>query len=268
MLVWTGHSLASIFWAVMPQNVVLLPHAPVGIDPQLTSSARSIDIATIQRALMLSADDRLSGTLTPATLNDTADTRLELSLRGAVPAVDPSRSRAIIASGAQQKVYGVGDQLEGAVDGVRLKSVYTNFVILDNNGREERLRMFDNNLQAMSAAENLQVTSPQSTSLVQSSLDSDSISPALNNVLRLQLFQSDGVTGLQIRHGSRSDLLSEVGLRVGDLITAIDSVAVSDITQIPLLLNRLESGQTLSLQIRRDDTYLTVSLNRAALRLP
>ena len=93
-------------------------------------------------------------------------------------------------------------------------------------------------------------------------------STALSNLIRLQVYQEDGrPVGLRIRHGSRADLLGDVGLRVGDLITAIDGQPVTQLAQLPGLMQKIEQSESVQLQVQRDDTRFDVSLNRAALGL-
>jgi len=269
MLFWAGHSLARLFWVLMPapQSSTSLTATPTDILlPGTTGnpgSASNIDTLAIRQAFVLTDAAGLVSLPDAAMASSAADTRLQLVLRGAVVSSVPQQSQAIITSGDEQQVYRPGDTITGTVTGVRLVSVFNEFVTLDNNGREERLRMYEPQGQVRTVDEG------QGAAPVAASQQVLAASGALNNIIRLGVYQEDGrPRGLQIRHGSRVDILSAAGLRVGDLITAIDGESVTDVMQLPALMARLEQSEAVNLRIDRDGTEVTVNLNRASLRLP
>lgn len=270
MLFWAGHSLARLFWVLMPapQSSTSLTASPsdfLAFPGSISNpgSASSIDTMAIRQAFVLTDAAGLVSLPDAVTASSAADTRLQLVLRGAVVSSVPHQSQAIIAGGEEQQVYRPGDTIAGTVAGVRLVSVFNDFVTLDNNGREERLRMYEPQGQARTVDE------VQGTAAVAASPQVSPESGSLNNIIRLGVYQEDGrPRGLQIRHGSRVDILSAAGLRVGDLITAIDGESVTDVMQLPALIARLEQSEAVTLRIARDGTEVTVNLNRASLRLP
>lgn len=271
MLLWTGHSLARLIWSWLPQDSAAALATLSSQDPLRPSAEFTVDLETIQRAFTLANDN---GSVSVNTnFSQASDTQLELTLKGAVLSSDPQRSVAIIASGDEQQVYRTGDQIRNTVTGVQLESVFQDHVILMNNGREERLR-----IDVTQAEENIQ-NSPQGSlastdvaavSNIAGGADqlSDATDNALYNIIRLQIFQQEGrIQGLQIRHGSRADLLAEVGLRVGDLITAVDNVAVTELNQLNGLVLRLQQQASVLLQIRRGDEVMVVNVERSRLGL-
>ncbi|ALO47033.1 hypothetical protein PS2015_2399 [Pseudohongiella spirulinae] len=264
MLVWAGHSLARVFWILFPSAETSVSGSLLSL-PVSPTTARAVDLSTIRRAFILAPAG--SGVLVDSSQQSSAaDTRLDLVLRGSMVSNLPQRSQAIIASGAEQQVYQPGDRLSGIAADVELLAVYPDHVILMNAGREERLSMYEVRIERSQAANAIEATAITVASEVAESVPL--ATAALSNIIRLQVYQQDGrPVGLRIRHGSRADLLGNVGLRVGDLITAIDGQAVTQLTQLPGLLQTIEQSESVQLEVQRDDTRFDVNLNRAALGL-
>ena len=75
--------------------------------------------------------------------------------------------------------------------------------------------------------------------------------------------QAGALRGLQIRHGSRQDFLSAVGLQQGDLITGVNGNPLQDAAQLPQLLQQMSDSPTVALQIVRDEQQVNVQIDRA-----
>lgn len=270
MLLWTGHSLARLIWSWLPQDSVAALETLTSDSPLRGSAEVAVDLGTIQRAFSLANENGRGPVATNFGL--ASDTQLELTLKGAVLSSDPQRSIAIIASGDEQQVYRTGDQIRNTVDGVQLESVFQDHVILMNNGREERLRI--DVLPDQEIRNNTNETLITSDAAGESAVALDgeqfngTTDNALHNIIRLQIFQQEGrIQGLQIRHGSRADLLSDVGLRVGDVITAVDNVTVTELNQVNDLATRLQQQESVLLQVRRGDDVMDVNVDRSRLGL-
>jgi general secretion pathway protein C len=271
VLIWSGYSLARLFWLLVPDAAEGIAPPSVTRADNVATQSRSVDLALIAEAFTLTEASGLSASNMVSEAATADDTRLQLVLRGAVLSTEPSSSRAIIASGEQQQVYRPGDALQGTSAGVTLEQIFSDHVTLNNNGRIERLRLYDPAAASGSASSVAPVTAAQS-----SSVSTDTTEPVsgmdqaaeLARVMRLQMVNLEGVAGLRIRHGSRADLLSNAGLAIGDIITAVDGTAINDLGQLQTLLSQLQQSQTVQLQVSRDGTLQTVNLNRATLGLP
>ena len=270
-LIWSGYSLARLFWLLVPDAAEGIAPPSVTRADNVATQSRSVDLARIAQAFTLTEASGLSASNMTSETATADDTRLQLVLRGAVLSTEPSSSRAIIASGDQQQVYRPGDALQGTSAGVTLQQVFSDHVTLNNNGRTERLRLYD------PAAADGSISSVAPVAAAQSSSGSaDTTEPVsgmdqaaeLARVMRLQMVNLDGVAGLRIRHGSRADLLSNAGLAIGDIITAVDGTAINDLGQLQNLMSQLQQSQTVQLQVSRDGILQTVNLNRATLGLP
>jgi type II secretory pathway component PulC len=162
---------------------------------------------------------------------------------------------------------------------VVLQAVYERYVLLDNNGRTETLRMDEAPSEnATSGSQSLsaltQVTAPAANTTAASgnapSAPGQFAGKAFADLVRILPVvepadspQAGALRGLQIRHGSRQDFLSAVGLQQGDLITGVNGNPLQDAAQLPQLLQQMSDSPTVALQIVRDEQQVTVQIDRA-----
>jgi general secretion pathway protein C len=263
MLAWAGHSLARLFWLFTspPSSAVTETVLPIAA-PQARNRGQSdaVDIAYLQENFRLS-----NGRSTAATgsggeqSQQAANTRLNLVLRGSIAGISAADSSAIIAAGDQQWVYGVGDELQFTTPGVILDSVHPQYVVLNNNGRLESLWMYEP--QPAISAPVARVRGAQ-----------DAASPARevtaarsNERVQIRVYRENGeIRGLQIRDDSDPGLLAAAGLQAGDIITAVDGVAVNQTNDLSALTRDLESRDKVSLELLRNNSMMTVTVSRDA----
>ncbi|MDP2283620.1 MAG: type II secretion system protein N [Pseudohongiella sp.] len=279
-LIWSSLHVAGMIWHMIAQDAELTAHSlPADLSYKHRSAAfQDIDLERLQRVYALSQIGRSSAFSTAAesSMGTAADTRLALTLRGAVLSSDPARSRAIIANADSQNGYQSGDRLLNTPGTVLVQEIHQNFVLLDNNGQLEILRIDEvlppgmasnaatplgHSLQAPVASE------LHKTGLLPASIDKNS---ALTDLLRIQpVFEDEdsgragALRGLQIRHGSSHDFLIAVGLERGDLITAVDGKQLNSVADLSALMSQLSTQTLVSLQVLRDQTSIEVVLDRS-----
>lgn len=265
MAAWAGHSLARLFWLFSFQQ----PSAAAGaVLPPASGMARNdkqlnaVDVAYLQENFRLSNGRGDNAQVTSAgDSSQAASTRLSLVLRGAIAGSVPADSSAIIANGEQQRVYFPGDELQFTTPGVTLESVHAQYVVLNNNGRLESLWMYEPlaSVNAPAARTDIAgvatiVPAPDRAGATQ-----------LQGRVQLRVYRDDGnVVGLQIREDSAPALLSAAGLQVGDVITAIDGIAVNQNNDFSALSRQLESRDRVTVELIRNNTPMTVTVSRDA----
>ena len=274
---WAALRLAGVTWHILAPDIPLSAAAPLANADYVLRNDKEpesvTDLERLQSVFVLRnpganagpAEDSMTGV-------QAADTRLALALKGAVASSDPSSSRAIIASAGTQQIYRPGDSIQHAPGTVVLQQIFATYVLLDNNGRTETLRMDE-----VAAPRNQTTDGTSAIAISETSVDAPHTLPeginagtALTDLVRIQpLFEpadsarAGELRGLQIRHGSRQDFLSAVGLRQGDLITGVDGRALDASVNLPELMSQLSTKPSVALQILRDQTVLTVHLDRS-----
>lgn len=274
---WSAMHVAEMIWHVLAPDTELsasgvMSDAGLALMQQ-TPAAASVDLERLQSVFVFSPPGQVTGSASTADADIVAaDTRLALTLKGAVASSDASRSRAIIASADTQEIYQSGQSLRNTPGNVVLQEIHQTYVLLDNNGRLETLRMDEPAPTARAVALPADVSAPITGTVsnqfkLPAGIDSGSV---LTDLIRIQpLFEpadsarAGALRGLQIRHGSRQDFLAAVGLQQGDLITAVDGKHLDTAADLPALMAQLSSQQSVSLQVLRDETSLTVELDRS-----
>lgn len=277
VLAWSATYVAGLAWHVLATDVnASATEGLVVASSSVTSDTRmvaNIDLPRLQSVFTMQAQGQRSDvTLISGTETTAEQTRLSLILQGVVLSSDAAQSRAIIGGGDVQQGYKPGDSIVGMPGNVVLQAVYQRYVLLDNNGRTETLRMDE--MASDSAITTAQVMTgfAENPTLANSAVPSASAKFAglmFSDLVRIQpVFEpSDGANagalrGIQIRHGSRQDFLSAAGLQQGDLITGVNGKAIHDPAQLPQLVQQISDSQTVALQVLRDEQLLSVQLDR------
>src|SRR5579863_10324592 len=153
-----------------------------------------------------------------------------LVLAGTIATQDPKRGVAIISDGGASKVYAVGDRIGGA----SLHSVYLDHVILDRGGALETLllprlpgpgmrgppvvRRTGGDPRTVAAVENIRRLVQQDPSI-------------LDQVMRVVPSYDSAagkLRGFRAYPGRNRQIFNKLGLKAGDLVTAINGTALDD----------------------------------------
>jgi len=270
-LVWSALHVSGMIWHIIARDAELSAfsgHSELGVERR-TPVVREADLGRLQAVFALTQLGRSTGVsaVADASVGSAADTRLALTLRGAVLSSDPSRSRAIIAYADSQSGYQPGDRLLDTPGTVLVQEIHQRYVMLDNNGRLEILRMDEAIPAAVTGVTDSVASSSQTAGILPASIDRAS---ALTDLLRIQpVFEDEDsarageLRGLQIRDGSSHDFLIAVGLQRGDLITAVDGKELKGVADLSVLMTQLSTQQTVSLQVLRDQTQINIVLDRS-----
>lgn len=266
MLAWAGHSLARLFWLFNPQQ-------PSGVAESVLSAAspaqsnatplHNVDLAYLQENFQLSNGRRGSAQgVVAGEVSEAANTRLSLVLRGAVAGNQPGGSSAIIASGDQQRVYAIGDELQFTTPGVMLDSIHTNHVVLNNNGRLESLWMY----QPQDSATTSQTSAVNAgTQRSEASARRQTTSAPSSARVQIRVYRENGsVRGFQIREDSDTAILAAAGLQAGDIITSVDGTTINQGNDLDTLRRQLEGRDRINLELTRNNAPMTVTVSRDA----
>lgn len=188
---------------------------------------------------------------------DAPETGLNLTLKGVLAADDPGRARALIAGAdGREQVYAPGATVPG---GATLHEVQPDRVLLNRRGTLEALRLprhtgdtsTSTRASAAPRVNNLQEVMPQ---------DGD-----LTDIVRPQAVLVDGrLRGYRVYPGRDRQRFAALGLRAGDLVTAIDGVALNDPARSIEILQQLGESNQLTLTVERggESEEIVVSLDR------
>jgi general secretion pathway protein C len=147
-----------------------------------------------------------------------------LLLRGVLAETDPRAGRAIIGEAAGGgRVYAVGGTLPG---GSRLAEVYPDRVILDRGGSFETLPL---PRQAGGAGAGEATSVPGGMAPPPMAAAAGPSAEDITQVIRWQaVMRADKPSGVRVYPGANAQLFSQLGLRPGDLVLAINDSPLAD----------------------------------------
>jgi general secretion pathway protein C len=233
---------------VIAGNTQMRPTARTGVNAQAVAAAHLFGTAVADPT----TQDPNSAPLTSA----------NLILAGTIATQDPKRGIAIISDGGPSKVYAVGENVNGA----SLHSVYLDHVILDRGGTLETLLL----PRLLAGAARGPVRGPLPARA----------SAAVDNVRRL-VQQDPGLLdqvmrtvpsydntagklrGFRAYPGRNRNIFNKLGLKPGDLVTAINGQPLDDPQHSQEVFNTIQSSNTVTVSVERGGQKQDITLNVA-----
>lgn len=188
-----------------------------------------------------------------------------LVLAGTVASQDPKRGVAIISDGGPSKVYSVGDNVGGA----SLHSVYLDHVILERGGALETLllpRLLGPGMRAppitrrpggdartVTAVDNIRRMVQQDPGI-------------LDQVMRVVPSYDSAagkLRGFRAYPGRNRQIFNKLGLKAGDLVTAINGTALDDPQHSQDVFNTIQTSDHATVTLERGGQRQEITLNIA-----
>lgn len=223
-----------------------------GLDPQSVVSAHLFGIATVDPA----AQDPANAPQSTA----------NLLLAGTIATQDPKRGVAIISDGGPSKVYSVGDNVGGA----SLHSVYLDHVILDRGGALETLllpRLQGPGMRGPPIVRRVGAASPSTVAAVDNIRRMLQQDPGLLDQVMRAVPSYDGaggkLRGFRAYPGRNRQIFNKLGLRPGDLVTAVNGTALDDPQRSQDVFNTIQTSDHVSVTLERGGQKQEITLNIA-----
>ncbi len=202
------------------------------------------------------------------------NTSLDLVLNGTMSNLDAKTGMAYISNiQGKQEVFKVGDKIFNVAT---LKEIYKDYIILDHNGRDERLSLSEK-IQGMDVVSNKSKAKNKSTApaylkhlqgnqtrnwqelMEQQKYDANKISKIVSNI-NIVTDQVGNVQGLRVSNLASGDLLSKNGLKSNDIITAINGQKVSA-TNMMSIQQTLKQNPNATITIKRNGQIQNIQVN-------
>lgn len=248
--------------------------ADVAVSP---ASGSRVDLDSIRAARLFSAAGSAGTSAAPtvapppASLPPSGPVRLE----GVVLAADPARSVAFLRSGNRQLAYRAGDTLaDGALV---LREIARDHVLLERRGEILRLDLHASSATATapvnSAADLLAGISAALPRINQADLDGamQQVSAAFNvaslsEVIQIRPAQRNGrLIGYQLSPGVRIKEFIQLGLRTGDIVTAVNGIPLDDLSALQSLGSLMNGATEVSFSLLREGQVQNLRVSLQAL---
>jgi general secretion pathway protein C len=189
-----------------------------------------------------------------------------LLLTGTIATGNPKHGVAIVSDGGgPSKVYSVGDRLAGA----SLHSVYLDHVILDRNGALETvklprllpsgsvgapaMRRPSGDPRAAAAVDNIRRMVQQDPTILDQVMRTV---PSYDNT-------AGKLRGFRAFPGKNRQIFSKLGLKSGDLVTAINGTELDDPQRSQEVLNTMQTSDRVTITVERGGQKQDITLNVA-----
>ncbi|HME38231.1 MAG TPA: type II secretion system protein GspC [Steroidobacteraceae bacterium] len=189
-----------------------------------------------------------------------------LVLAGTIATQDPKRGVAIISDGGPSKVYSVGEHIGGA----SLHSVYLDHVILDRGGQLETLllpRLLGPGMRGPPVVRRLGGSDPRTVTAVENIRRMVQQDPGLLDQVMRTVPSYDSAAGklrgFRAYPGANRMIFSKLGLKPGDLVTAINGTALDDPQRSQEVFNTIQTSDHVSVTIERGGQKQEITLNIA-----
>jgi general secretion pathway protein C len=188
-----------------------------------------------------------------------------LVLAGTIATQDPKRGVAIISDGGPSKVYSVGENVSGA----SLHSVYMDHVILDRGGALETLllpRLLGPGMHAPPVMRRPTVD-PRTVAAVDNIRRLVQQDPGLLDQVMRTVPSYDSAAGklrgFRAYPGRNRQIFSKLGLKPGDLVTAINGTVLDDPQHSQDVFNTIQASDHVTVTIERAGQKQDITLNIA-----
>jgi general secretion pathway protein C len=271
LVIAIGWQLANIVWMLIPGpaagDAVV---APAGQLVAGTSNPVTADVQAIAAAHLFgeaSAEDA-APVIVEVSDENLEDTRLSnLQLRGTIASPEVAMSAAIISDGNnEEKVYLIGDPI---ASGAKLHAVYTDRVVLNENGRLTNLRLpeeFRDNPTAQVRRPTTQQQTAPATESIQSVV-SQNVARLADVIRPTPYFVNGQQEGYRVYPGRDRRQFAALGLRPGDLIKDIDGQSLSDPSQAMEIFQSLGTASQVSVTVERNGQPEVIVLKTDQLNL-
>lgn len=247
-----------LLWSLLSsQPSVARWSAPQVSHVQSTNRSSNDHISELLSANLFGLYNQTETATAKTVVKDAPQTRLNLTLVGAVASSNDKLSLAIIANQGKQSTYGIGETIDNTR--ATLQAVYVDRVIISNQGRDETLM-----LQGIDYSSNPQPMAQQATRSAQDTTenvaDLDTIRQEISSdpqkifqYIRLSQVMEDGqLKGYRVRPGNERALFDQVGLKDGDIATSLNGQDLTDPSQMAALWKTALDSTEWNLTVERD----------------
>ncbi len=254
--------LARIAISLLSGNPVKSPQ------PVLTSTAARSQRPAADIQSVISAHLFGVATVDPAVQDpdNAPQTTANLVLAGTIATQDPRRGVAIISDGGPAKVYSVGDSVGGA----SLHSVYLDRVVLDRGGTLETLplpRLLGPGMRAPPVIRRSAAADPRTAAAVDNIRRMVQQDPGiLDQVMRTVPSYDNAagkLRGFRAYPGRNRQIFGKLGLKPGDLVTAINGTPLDDPQRSQEVFNTIQTSDHVTVTLERAGQKQDVTLNIA-----
>jgi len=258
--------LVEITWMFFPRAEVVSLPAQHKAKPFVNQQEQQVHFNKLRSANIFGESEKA----VVQSQEEAPETKLNLTLKGVLATVPMEMASAIIAQGksGKEEIYGVGDKMPG---GVSIKEIYPDFVVLERNGSAEILKLQkDSGLEGFEATDNGNITGSGVSSLNRSpgvalkNIRSDIMkNPASfgDYALPVVVKENGKQVGYRLQPQKKGQMLSQLGINPGDVITEINGVKLDNQQNGISALRKLSTATNLNIVVKRNGAEVPLNIS-------
>lgn len=272
--IWICNSAARLFWLLVPAPYQSM--APVVPKMQVDTKQTSF------MAVDLAALNDLFGRFDPQSLvaapppeepavdpENAPETTLNLQLQGVLASNNPLLSSAVIGESHAQVLYKIGEVIAGT-SGVTLRDVADLWVILDNNGKPEKLWLYGEDGQKVSS---ITAVAPPAyrpepaDNVIKAEVTNEQLSDvkSIGDVVRFMVATDNGqMIGYKVRPGRKRELFDQVGLKNDDIVVSVNGIEVNEPQKVREVYQALKTATEANLEVMRDGSTQFIQIRMSS----
>lgn len=274
---WLCHSLARLVWVLVPVPVFpVAPVVPQTASESVAASGTQVDLSKVNN-LFGKFDPQLQARLDEerkrreeeqARNEPVQETKLNLKLQGVIASSDPSQSWAIIGESSQE-LYKIGDSIAGQRN-VKVKEVADLWIILDNNGKPEKLWLYgeDGKKIAVSRPPPTRAPEPEpERDVFKAEVDESALKEvkSIGDVVRFMVATENGqMIGYKVRPGRKRELFDQVGLKNDDIVVSVNGIEVNEPQKVREVYQALKTATEANLEVMRDGSTQFIQIRMSS----
>ena len=273
LVVGIAWQLARLIWMLLPgadiDEPVIAP--PVQISRSAPAGGQTIDAQAIADVHLFGEADAAPVEAPPQeNLENLAETRLNLSLKGTIASPDPANAIAIIADARnEEKIYSVRDTV---APGATLHAIYADRVVLNRGGSLEVLKLPKEFPQGSAPIRRTATTVSRTATTADNSQSiqnvvSQNVTQLADVIRPTPYFVSGQMQGYRVYPGRDRRQFAALGLRPGDLIKDIDGQSLTNPQQATQIFQNLGDKAQVSVTVERNGQAEVLTLNTDQLEL-
>ena len=192
--------------------------------------------------------ERVQQEQAPVDNQNVKKTRLKLKLLGVL--ISPEYSIAIIENNSKSFSYSLDETIQ---DGVLLKEVYPDYVVLSHNGLLEKLQMVKDDEIFVQNADSPELNQRQKTILKNVKENALKNPISIMRYVRFEMVQKSGkVQAVKVWPQREKEIFTSLGFQAGDELKVVNGHAVADLMKSPAIWQELLKQSSLDLTVDRN----------------
>jgi len=257
--------LVEVTWLFFPQGEPSVPPAAQRLKPNFNKQAQQDNFRKLTSANVFGISEKAA----VQQQANVPETKLNLTLKGVLAATPAKMASAIIAQGKNGKedIYGIDDKMPG---GVTIKEIHPEYVVLERGGRLETLKLQkDSGIEGFDSRGN---KSYLQTGRGSSGSPAAALKEIRSNILKnptsfgeyalpVIVKENGKQIGYRLKPQQKGQMLSELGIESGDVITQINGVKLDNQQNGISALRKLSTANNLNIVVKRNGAKVPLNIS-------